>query len=88
MDNQLAMNIIPLKTLLAHGKTKDDIIATNLMVTIVTGEATRTLEIIPLLITVGSKTSVNTFFAINTTASYNLLPCIDFCYFGERLDSC
>ena len=38
-----------------------------------TREISKTLGILPIDITVGSKTSLSTFFVINSTANYNAL---------------
>lgn len=48
VDNGSIVNVIPLKTLIVLSKTEDDIIVTDLLVTIVTIEAVRTLRVIPL----------------------------------------
>lgn len=72
VDNSSTINVIPLRVLLSLGKTKDDIISTNLVVTTGTGDTARTLGAIQLQITVGSKTSVVPFFKINSTASDKL----------------
>lgn len=48
VDNGLAMNAIPLKTLITLGKMEDDIIAIDLMVINVNGEAVSVLTCIPL----------------------------------------
>lgn len=66
------MNVIPSKTLQSFRKIEYDIISSDLMVIIVTGEASKRLGVIPLQITVRSKISVTTFM-INSTAIYNLL---------------
>lgn len=53
--NRSIVNVIPLKTLIDLTKIEDDIIATNLLVITVIGEAIRTLGVIPLQVTVGIK---------------------------------
>lgn len=73
IDNGSIVNVIPLRVLLSLGKTENDIILTNLVVTAKTGDVARTLGVIPLQIIVGSKTSVTVFFVINSIASYKLL---------------
>lgn len=73
VDNGSVLNVIPPKTLVALGKTEVDIISTKLMVIVVTGEPARILLVIPLQITIESKTSVTTIFVINIIANYKLL---------------
>ena len=38
-----------------------------------TGEISKTLDLLPIDIIVGSKTSLSTFFVINSTANYDAL---------------
>lgn len=73
VDNRSTMNAIHLEILLALGKNKDDIIAIDLWVITITGEAAIMLGVIPLLTTMGNKTSITVFFIINSTTSYKLL---------------
>lgn len=73
VDNRSIINVIPLKTLLTLGKTKDDIISTDLIIIVITKETARMLRVIPFKTTVGRRTSVTTFFIFSTTTSYKLL---------------
>ena len=51
----------------------NDRIETKMVVSAFTREASKTLEILPIDITIGSKTTLFEFFAIDSTANYNIL---------------
>ena len=73
VDNGLAINVMPLRMLRALGRGIGDIIEIEVHVSAFTGEIFKTLGVLLIDITVGSKTSLSTFFVINSTANYNAL---------------
>ena len=73
IDNGLAVNVMPLRMLRALGRSINDLIETEVVVFAFIGEVSKTLGILPINITIGSKTALSTFFVINSTANYNIL---------------
>ena len=73
MDNGSAINVMPLRMLRALGRNIGDLIETEVYVSTFTGEISKTLGVLPINITVGSKTSLSNFFVINSTVDYNAL---------------
>ena len=60
-----------------------DLIETKVYVLAFIGEISKTLGLLPIDITMGSKTSLSSFFMINYIAKYNAL----LCFVRKRLDS-
>ena len=50
-----------------------DLIETEVVMSAFTKEVSKTLRILPIDITIGSKTSLSTFFMIDSIANYNIL---------------
>ena len=73
VDNGYAVNVMPLRMLRALGRGIGDLIETEVPVSTFTGEISKTLSVLPIDIIVGSKTSLSTFFVINSTTNYNAL---------------
>ena len=73
MDNGSTFNVMPLRMLRTLGRSIGDLIETKVFVSAFTGEISKTLSVLPIDITVGSKTSLSAFFVINSTANYNVL---------------
>ena len=62
IDNGSAINVMPLRMLRALGRSINDLIETEVGVFAFTGEVSKTLGILPIDITIGSKTALSTFF--------------------------
>ena len=74
VDNVSAINMIPLRMLRASGRNiHDDLIETEVSVSTFTREISKTLRVLPIDITVGSKTSLLAFFVINSITNCNAL---------------
>ena len=73
MDNGSIVNVMPLRMLRALGKGIGDLIKTKVSVLALTGEISKTLGVLPIDITMGSKTSLSAFFLINSTTNYDAL---------------
>ena len=73
VDNRSVVNMMPLWMLRALGRNIDNLIETKVYVSAFTREISNTLGVLPIDFIVGSKTSLSTFFVINSTANYNAL---------------
>ena len=73
IDNGLAVNVMPLRMLRAMGRSNSDLIETEVDVFAFTGEVSKTLGILPIVITIGRKTALSAFFVIDSTTNYNIL---------------
>ena len=71
VDNESAVNVMPLRMLRALGRGIGDLIKTEVSVSTFTGEISKTLGVLPIDITMGSKTSLSIFLVINSIANYN-----------------
>ena len=71
VDNGSAINVMPLRMLRAVEKGIGDLIEIEVSVSAFTREISKTLGILLIDITVGSKTSLSASFVINFTANYN-----------------
>ena len=67
------VNVMPLRMLRALGRSISDLIKVEVAMSTFIGEVSNTLEILPIDITIGSKTSLSAFFVIYSTANYNIL---------------
>ena len=83
VDNGSIVNVMPLRMLRALGRGVGDLIETKVSVLAFIGEISKTLGLLPIDITMGSKTSLSSFFMINSIAKYNAL----LCFVRKRLDS-
>ena len=73
VDNGSVVNVMPLRMLRALGKSIGDLIETEVYVSVFTREISKTLGLLPIDITMGSKTSLSSFFVINSIANYSAL---------------
>ena len=73
IDNGSTVNVMPLRILRALGRSINDLIETEVAVFSFTGEVSKTLGILPMDITIGSKTALFAFFVIDSNANYNIL---------------
>ena len=64
---------MPLRMLRALGRNISDLIKTEVVVSAFTREVSKTLGILPIYITISSKTSLSSFFVIYSAAKYNIL---------------
>ena len=72
IDNGSAVNVMSLRMVRALGMSINDLIETKVVVFAFTGEVSKTLRMLLIDITIGSKTSLSTFFVINSTTNYNI----------------
>ena len=73
IDSGSAVNVMPLRTLRALGRSINDLIEIEVVVSSFTGEVFKALGILPIDITIGNKTALSAFFVIDSTANYNIL---------------
>ena len=73
IDNGLVVNVMSLRMLRALEMSISDLIEIEVAMYAFTREVSKTLGILPIDITTGSKTSLSTFFVIDSTANYNIL---------------
>ena len=72
IDNGSAVNVMPLRMLRALGRSINDLIETNVVVSAFIGEVSKTLGILPIDITISNKTALSAFFVIDSTINYNI----------------
>ena len=72
IDNGSTVNIMPFRLLHSLGKTEEELIVTDIVVAAFIGEVTKIIRVLPAEITVEKK-SLNLFFMVDSSASYNLL---------------
>ena len=73
VDNGSTVNVMLLRMLKALGRGIGDLIETEVSVSAFDGKISKTLGVLPINITVDSKTSLSAFFVINYTTNYNAL---------------
>ena len=73
IDNGSTINVMPLRMLRALGMTINDMIETEVVVSAFTREVSKTLGILHINITIGSKTTLSVFFVIDSITNYNIL---------------
>ena len=73
IDNGSMVNVIPLRMLRALRRSINQLIETEVVMSTFTGEVSKTLGILPIDITNGSKTTLSGFFVIDSTVNYNIL---------------
>ena len=73
IDNGSKVNVMSLRMLRALGKSISDMIETEVVVSGFTREVSKILRMLPIDITIGSKTSLSAFFVIDSTVNYNIL---------------
>ena len=67
------VNVMPLRMLRALGRSINDLIETEVVVSAFVGQESKALGIIPNNITIGSKTALFAFSVIDSTTNYNIL---------------
>ena len=72
VDNGSTINVILMQILPALMKKEEDMIYTNLTIIAVIRGITNPLGVLPLEITMGTKTCLETFFVIKSTVSYKI----------------
>ena len=72
IDNGSMINVMSLRMLRALGRSINDLIETEVAVSTFAREVSKTLGILPIDITIGSKTTISAFFLIDSTANYNI----------------
>ena len=73
IDKGSVVNVMQLRMLRALGRSISDMIETEVAMSAFTGEVSKTPGILPIDITIGSKTAFFAFFVINSTTNYNIL---------------
>ena len=73
IDNGSTINVMPLRMLRALGRSINDLIEPEVVMFAFTGEVSKTLRILPIDITIGSKTTISAFFVIDSTANNKIL---------------
>jgi hypothetical protein len=73
VDNGAIVNILPTSMLRKLLKTENDLIATDVSISVFVGGATKTKGAIPIEVKVGSKIATVVFFVVNTNSAYNTL---------------
>ena len=73
IDTGLAVNVMQLRMLRALGMSISDLIEIEVVMSTFTREVSKTLGILPIVITIGSKTALSAFFVIDATSNYNIL---------------
>ena len=87
VDNGSTLNVMLLRMFRALGRGIGDLIETEVSVSTFTREISKTLGILPIYITMGSKTSLSAFFVINSTTNYNALPGREWIHANWRVPS-
>ena len=72
IDNGSTVNVMPLRMLRALERSISDMIEAKVDVSAFTREVSKTLRILPIDITIGSKTTLSVSFVIDYTANYNI----------------
>ena len=80
IDNGSTVNVMPLRMLRALIRSINDVIETQVVVCAFTGELSKIVGILPIDITIGSKTALFAFFVIDSIANYNILLGKDWIY--------
>ena len=73
VDSWAAVNIMPYSVLRRLGKTKEDLIKTNMTLSDFNGQLTEAMGVLNADLTVGSKTIPTSFFITNGQATYTTL---------------
>ena len=73
VDNGSTVNVMPLRMLRALGRGIGDLIEIVVYMSAFIGEISKTLGVLPIDITMGSKAFLSAFFVINSTTNYNAL---------------
>ncbi|GKV08636.1 hypothetical protein SLEP1_g20240 [Rubroshorea leprosula] len=73
VDNGAAVNVIPYFMLRNLGKNSKDLVYTDVTISDFTGGVSKSKGVLPVALTVGSKTSMSAFFVVDSSATYNAL---------------
>ncbi|KAM2050751.1 hypothetical protein ACFX16_032442 [Malus domestica] len=73
IDGRVAVKIIPLKKMKKFGRSEEDLIHTDLIVFSFSRAITKTHEILPLEVDLGSKQIMLAFFVGDSTSTYGVL---------------
>ena len=73
IDNGSVVNAMLLRMLRALGRSINDLIETEVVMSTFIGEVSKTLGILPIDITIGSTNALSALFVINSTTNYNIL---------------
>lgn len=73
VDNGAAINVLPTGTMNKLGKSKEDLVPTDVMVSSFVGDVTNTRGILPLNVEIGHQKTMSAFFVVESRASYNAL---------------
>ena len=72
IDNGSTVNVIPLRMLRALGRSISYLIETKVDLSSFIGEVSKTLGILPIDVTIGSKSALSAFLVIDSTTNYNI----------------
>ena len=72
IDNGSVVNVMSLRMMRALGRSTSYLIEAEVVVSAFTREVSKTLGMLPIDITIGSKTSLSAFFVIDSTTNYNI----------------
>ncbi|GKV01604.1 hypothetical protein SLEP1_g14149 [Rubroshorea leprosula] len=73
VDNGAAVNVIPPSMLRNLVKNSKDLVYTDVTISDFTGGVSKSKGVLPVALTVGSKTSMSAFFVVDSSATYNAL---------------
>ncbi|GKV36311.1 hypothetical protein SLEP1_g44457 [Rubroshorea leprosula] len=73
VDNGAAVNVIPSFMLRNLDKNSEDLVYTDVTISDFTGGVSKSKGVLPVALTVGSKTSMSAFFVVDYSATYNAL---------------
>ncbi|GKU99855.1 hypothetical protein SLEP1_g12638 [Rubroshorea leprosula] len=73
VDNGAVVNVIPSFMLRNLGKNSEDLVYTDVTISDFTGGVSKSKGVLPIALTVGSKTSMSAFFVVDSSATYNAL---------------
>ncbi|GKU99938.1 hypothetical protein SLEP1_g12712 [Rubroshorea leprosula] len=73
VDNGAAVNVIPSFMLRTLGKNSEDLVYTDVTINDFTSGVSKSKGVLPVALTVGSKTSMSAFFVVDSFATYNAL---------------
>jgi hypothetical protein len=73
VDTGAAVNIMPYSVLRRLGRSAEDLIKTNIMLSDFNGQASEAQGILNVDLTVGSKTIPTSFFIVNSKSTYTVL---------------
>ncbi|XP_073051308.1 uncharacterized protein [Primulina eburnea] len=87
IDNDSAVNVIPVRMLKSLGKNEEDLIPSEVSVAAFTGETTKTIGVFPADVTVGSMSSLCAFFVVNSSANFQALLGRDWIHANQCIPS-